>query len=70
MFLIIDNYDSFIYNLAHYFEELDESVKVYRNDLISIDFIKSVLILHLILLQKVVTLMLFIIYQQNIEILS
>lgn len=41
MFLIIDNYDSFVYNLAHYFEELGETVKVYRNDLISIDFIKS-----------------------------
>jgi para-aminobenzoate synthetase component 2 len=41
MFLIIDNYDSFVYNLAHYIETLGEPVKVYRNDSISIDFIKS-----------------------------
>ncbi len=30
--LIIDNYDSFTYNLVHYFEELDCNVTVYRND--------------------------------------
>ena len=35
MILIIDNYDSFVFNLARYFEELDEHVKVIRNDEIS-----------------------------------
>jgi para-aminobenzoate synthetase component II len=32
MILIIDNYDSFVYNIARYFEELGEHVEVRRND--------------------------------------
>jgi len=32
MLLLIDNYDSFTYNLVHYFGELGEEVKVHRND--------------------------------------
>jgi anthranilate synthase component 2 len=32
MLLIIDNYDSFTYNLFQYFSELGEKVKVFRND--------------------------------------
>lgn len=32
MILLIDNYDSFSHNLARYFEELGESVRVVRND--------------------------------------
>jgi anthranilate synthase/aminodeoxychorismate synthase-like glutamine amidotransferase len=32
MLLLIDNYDSFTYNLAQYFGELGEEVQVYRND--------------------------------------
>ena len=28
----IDNYDSFTYNLVHYFEEIGQKVKVFRND--------------------------------------
>ena len=35
MYLMIDNYDSFVYNLAKYFEELGETVKLVRNDRIS-----------------------------------
>jgi len=35
MFLLIDNYDSFTYNLSHYLGELGVSVKVVRNDRIS-----------------------------------
>lgn len=41
MFLMIDNYDSFVYNLARYFEELGESISVKRNDKISLNDIKS-----------------------------
>lgn len=37
MLLMIDNYDSFTYNLVQYFGELGQSVKVYRNDAITID---------------------------------
>ncbi len=32
MILIVDNYDSFVYNIARYFEELGEQVAVKRND--------------------------------------
>ena len=32
MIILIDNYDSFTYNLVHYFEELGQKVKVLRND--------------------------------------
>ncbi len=32
MLVLIDNYDSFTYNLVHYFEELGEKVSVIRND--------------------------------------
>jgi len=35
MILLIDNYDSFTYNLFHYLGELGEPVKVVRNDRIS-----------------------------------
>lgn len=36
MLLMIDNYDSFTYNLVHYFEELGIPVSVYRNDEIAL----------------------------------
>jgi anthranilate synthase component II len=41
MLLMIDNYDSFTYNLVQYFGELGEDVRVYRNDEIGIDEIAS-----------------------------
>ncbi len=41
MLLMIDNYDSFTYNLVQYLGELGEDVRVYRNDKISIDEIVS-----------------------------
>lgn len=37
MLLMIDNYDSFTYNLVQYFGELGEEVNVYRNDHITIE---------------------------------
>ncbi len=36
MLLMIDNYDSFTYNLVQYLRELGEEVEVYRNDKISL----------------------------------
>lgn len=36
MLLMIDNYDSFTYNLVQYFGELGQELKVYRNDKITI----------------------------------
>ena len=41
MILLIDNYDSFTYNLVHYVEELDFNVEIYRNDRISLSKIKK-----------------------------
>ena len=41
MLLMIDNYDSFTYNLVQYFGELGEEVKTFRNDQITIDEIKK-----------------------------
>ena len=37
MLLMIDNYDSFTYNLVQYFGELGEDVRVYRNDEITLE---------------------------------
>jgi anthranilate synthase component II len=37
MLLMIDNYDSFTYNLVQYFGELGADVRVYRNDEITVD---------------------------------
>jgi anthranilate synthase/aminodeoxychorismate synthase-like glutamine amidotransferase len=41
MLLMIDNYDSFTYNLVQYFGELGANVEVHRNDKISLDEIKA-----------------------------
>ncbi|MBI4846371.1 MAG: aminodeoxychorismate/anthranilate synthase component II [Candidatus Omnitrophica bacterium] len=40
MILLIDNYDSFTYNLVQYFGELREKINVVRNDKISVSAIK------------------------------
>ena len=41
MLLMIDNYDSFVYNLVRYFKELEEEIIIYRNDKITIDEIEN-----------------------------
>ncbi|MEY3898962.1 MAG: hypothetical protein RI962_117 [Pseudomonadota bacterium] len=41
MLLMIDNYDSFTYNLVQYFGELGEDVRTYRNDEITIEAIEQ-----------------------------
>ena len=40
MILLIDNYDSFVYNLARYFRELGLETEVVRNDAVSIEQIR------------------------------
>ncbi|WP_269913459.1 anthranilate synthase component II [Acinetobacter sp. HY1485] len=40
MLLMIDNYDSFTYNIVQYFGELDQDVKVVRNDQVSLEDIE------------------------------
>ncbi|MCO6456662.1 MAG: aminodeoxychorismate/anthranilate synthase component II [Pirellulaceae bacterium] len=37
MILLIDNYDSFVYNLARYFERLGQATRVVRNDAITVE---------------------------------
>jgi len=41
MLLMIDNYDSFTYNLVQYFGELGVEVRVFRNDQLSVDAIEE-----------------------------
>ncbi|MCB5238337.1 aminodeoxychorismate/anthranilate synthase component II [Niallia alba] len=41
MILLIDNYDSFTYNLFQYLGDLGEEIKVVRNDEITVDAIRS-----------------------------
>ncbi|WP_020181222.1 aminodeoxychorismate/anthranilate synthase component II [Methylopila sp. M107] len=41
MILVIDNYDSFVFNLARYFEELGRDVEVRRNDALTVDEIEA-----------------------------
>ena len=41
MLLMIDNYDSFTYNLVQYFAELGEDVRVFRNDEIDLEHIAA-----------------------------
>lgn len=39
--IVIDNYDSFTFNLVHYLEQTGTSVKVFRNDKIRVNMIKD-----------------------------
>ncbi|MCC4214331.1 anthranilate synthase component II [Leeuwenhoekiella parthenopeia] len=39
--LVIDNYDSFVYNLVHYLEDLDCEVTVKRNDQLTLEEVKD-----------------------------
>jgi anthranilate synthase/aminodeoxychorismate synthase-like glutamine amidotransferase len=39
--LVIDNYDSFVYNLIQYIGELGADVFVYRNDQVSLEYVKK-----------------------------
>ncbi len=48
MLLMIDNYDSFTYNLVQYFGELGADVQVYRNDQITLEAIEKIEPSHLV----------------------
>ncbi|MDE2901639.1 MAG: aminodeoxychorismate/anthranilate synthase component II [Chloroflexota bacterium] len=41
MLLVLDNYDSFTYNLVQYLQVLQPDVTVYRNDVIAVDDVKA-----------------------------
>ena len=41
MLVVIDNYDSFTYNLVQYFWELGVELKVLRNDVVSVEELRD-----------------------------
>ena len=49
MVIVIDNYDSFTYNLVQYIGELGNTVRVFRNDEISVDDILKISPRHLVI---------------------
>ncbi|MFA6988500.1 MAG: aminodeoxychorismate/anthranilate synthase component II [Candidatus Gastranaerophilaceae bacterium] len=49
MILVIDNYDSFTYNLVQYFGELKQDVKIFRNDEISVNDIEKLEPSHIVI---------------------
>ncbi len=49
MILLIDNYDSFTYNLAHLFQELGAEVTVIRNDKVDADAAEQLAPSHLVI---------------------
>lgn len=49
MLLMIDNYDSFTYNLVQYLGELGEEVRVFRNDQITVEEIERLAPTHIVI---------------------
>src|SRR3972149_6366311 len=49
MILLIDNYDSFVYNLAQYIGELGREPVVYRNDAITLEDIEKLAPSHIVI---------------------
>ena len=49
MLLMLDNYDSFTYNLVHLFEELGAEVRVFRNDAITVEEAEALDPSHLVI---------------------
>ena len=49
MILVIDNYDSFVYNLVQYLGELNPDIKVFRNDKITLREIEKLKPSHIVI---------------------
>ena len=49
MIVLIDNYDSFTYNVVQYFGELGQHIRVFRNDAITIEEIEQLAPDHLVI---------------------
>lgn len=49
MIIVIDNYDSFTYNLVQYFGELGAELQVFRNDQVTLDDIKAISPTHIVI---------------------
>jgi anthranilate synthase/aminodeoxychorismate synthase-like glutamine amidotransferase len=49
MIVVIDNYDSFTYNLVQYLGELGAEIKVYRNDAVTLEGIRALNPTHIVI---------------------
>jgi anthranilate synthase/aminodeoxychorismate synthase-like glutamine amidotransferase len=49
MLVVIDNYDSFTYNLVQYFGELGAEIRVFRNDEVTLDEIRALQPTHIVI---------------------
>ena len=49
MILVIDNYDSFTYNLVQYLGELGAEMRVYRNDALAVDDVRRLAPSHIVI---------------------
>jgi anthranilate/para-aminobenzoate synthase component II len=49
MLILIDNYDSFTYNLVQYFGELGADIRVFRNDQVTLDELIALNPSHLVI---------------------
>ncbi len=49
MILMLDNYDSFTFNLVHYFQALNQTVRVFRNDAITLSDIEKLNPSHIVI---------------------
>ena len=49
MLLMIDNYDSFTFNLVQYLGELGQQVKVVRNDALSVEDVRALAPSHVVI---------------------
>ncbi|MGQ0603356.1 MAG: glutamine amidotransferase-related protein, partial [Anaerolineales bacterium] len=49
MLALIDNYDSFTYNLVQYFGELGAEVQVFRNDQVTVEHLVALSPSHLVI---------------------
>ncbi|HIP96755.1 MAG TPA: anthranilate/aminodeoxychorismate synthase component II, partial [Anaerolineae bacterium] len=49
MIAVIDNYDSFTYNLVQYLGELGAELRVYRNDAVTLDELEQLAPSHIVI---------------------
>jgi anthranilate synthase/aminodeoxychorismate synthase-like glutamine amidotransferase len=49
MLVVIDNYDSFTYNLVQYFGELGQEIQVFRNDAITVEALRALAPDHIVI---------------------
>lgn len=49
MIVLIDNYDSFTYNLVQYFGEFENDIRVYRNDAITVEEVDALTPSHIVI---------------------